>query len=181
MSENENSPRKSEDQSLVIPAFAGSREVHLELQATKLAESRLIEAKTVNPVTYVDLEHAFMEAYRELRKHAATIGFQIAKADKAMEQAKAQFLIDKYPDIMAGKPRSHDSADTRKAYLMREPDYLAALDRMNMLKAMESYVDGRIRVFENVSRYMKKQMDLVLRSGLSNADLYNTNGRRPHG
>lgn len=180
MGENQNSPNTKE-LALAIPAFGKTPELILSLVATKTGEMRLVEAKTVNPITYVDLEHDFQEAWRELRRHHATIGFELAKADKALEIAKAQFLIDKYPDIMAGKPKSHDSADMRKAYLMREPDYIAALDRINMLKAMENFVDGRLKVFENVSRYMKKQMDLVLRSGVSNSDLYNTNGRRPHG
>lgn len=159
---------------LVIPAFGQSPAISLEITSTKEAERRLIEAKTVNPLTYSDLEHCFNESYRELKKHMSTVGYQIALADKALETAKANVLLDKYPDFMKDKPKAQDNADMRKAFMMRDPDYLAALDRVAQLKAIETFVDGRIKVMENVCRYMRKQMDLVLRSGLSNANLYNT-------
>jgi len=64
------------------------------------------------------------------------------------------------------------------AFFMRDSSYTAALDRIAQLKAFECFVDGRIKVMENVCRYMRKQMDLVLRSGLSNANLYVTHGNR---
>lgn len=175
MSDQQSSSQPST--ALVIPSFKGSPALSLELSGTKEAESRLIEAKTVNPITYSDLEHSFNEAYRELKRHHATVGHEIAKTEKAMEQAKANFLIDKYPDLIENS-KLQDNGDTRKAYLMREKDYVDALDRLNMLKAMESFVDGRIKVMENVCRYMRKQMDLVIRSGLSGRDLYSTQGKK---
>jgi hypothetical protein len=42
-----------------------------------------------------------------------------------------------------------------------------------MLKALEAFAEGKIKVMENVSRWMRKQMDLVLRSGI-NPNLYVT-------
>ena len=166
------------DYALSIPAFGKSPALSLDMSKTKEGERRLIEAKNVSPVTYSDLEYCFGESYRELSKHASSIGYQIALADKAMEDAKATFLIDKYPELIKDRPKSQDSADLRKAFLMKDEAYVAALDRMNMLKAFESFVDGRIKVFENVSRYMKKKMDLIIRSGLSSQDLYITHGRK---
>jgi hypothetical protein len=165
---------------LVIPAFGKSPALTLDMNKTREAEQRLIEAKTVNPITYSDLEHCFNESYRELKRHHSTLGYQLAMADKALEQAKAEVLLDRYPAFLEAKEmkKSQDNADLRKAFLMRDPEYLAALDRINMLKAIESFVDGRIKVMENVCRYMRKQMDLVIRSGLSNADLYITHGKK---
>lgn len=147
------------------------------MSSTRLAEKRLIEAKTVNPITYADLEHCFNESYRELKKHVSTLGYQLAMAQKALEIAKANVLLDKYPDFMKDRPKSQDNGDMRQAFLMRDTDYVTALDRINQIRAIESFVDGRIKVMENVCRYMRKQMDLVLRSGLSNADLYVTHGK----
>lgn len=163
---------------LVIPGFGQSPALSLEITSTKEAEKRLIEAKTVNPLTYSDLEHCFNESYRELKRHMSTVGYQIAMADKALETAKSNLLLDKYPEFMKDKPKTQDNADLRKAFFMRDTDYVAALDRIAQLKAIESFVDGRIKVMENVCRYMRKQMDLVLRSGLSNADLYLTHGKK---
>jgi hypothetical protein len=171
-------PSIGDSSALVIPAFGKSPALSLEMTKTREAEQRLIEARTVNPVTYSDLEHCFNESYRELKRHHSTVGYQLAMADKALEQAKATILLDKYPDFMKDKPRTQDNADIRKAFMMRDDDYLAALDRINMLRAIESFVDGRIKVMENVCRYMRKQMDLTIRSGLSHADLYSTIGKK---
>lgn len=167
-------PSNGDSSALVIPAFGKSPALSLTMSATREAENRLIEAKTVNPVTYVDLEHTFNESYRELKKHMSTVGYQIAMAEKALEDAKAKVLLETLPEYMKDKAKSWDSADLRKALMMRDADYVAALDRIAQLKAIQTFVDGRIKVMENVCRYMRKQMDLVIRSGLSSADLYLT-------
>lgn len=160
---------------MIIPAFGSQEPQKLDLSATTSAERRLIEARTVNPLTYSDLEHAFNESYRELKGNLAKIGYMRDEADKALRRAKAGALIDKYPEFMKDRPKSQDNADMREAFLIRDDEYVAALDRVNQLKATEALFDGKIKVMENVCRYMKKQMDLILRSGLSNSNLYNTN------
>lgn len=167
-------------QTLVLPTFGKIPELSLNMEKIIEAEKRLIEAKTVNPLTYVDLEHAFNESYRELKRHLSSIGYHISLIDKAMEQAKADVLLDTYPAFLESNnmKKSQDNADLRKAFLMKDAAYLAALDRMNQLKALESNMDGKIKVMENVCRYMRKQMDLILRSGLSNRDYYVTQGKK---
>lgn len=177
MSDQKISPSPGDNSVLVIPAFGKSPALSLELSKTKEAENRLIEAKTVNPSTYNDLEHCYNEAYRELKRHLSAIGYQLALADKALETAKSDILLDKYPEFLKGKPRSTDNGDLRKAFFMRDTEYLAALDRINQLKVMESFVDGRIRVLENVCRYMRKSIDLIIRSGAT-SNMYITSGRK---
>jgi hypothetical protein len=163
---------------LVIPAFGQSPRLVLDVSSTRTAEKRLIEAKTVNPCTYADLEHSFNESYRELKRHHATLSYQIALAEKALEEAKAEILLDKYPDFMKDKPKAQDNADMRKAFMVRDPVYAQTLDRINMLKAIESFIEGRIKVMERVSAYMKKQMDLLIRSGLAGTNLHVTSGKK---
>lgn len=155
-----------------LPAFGKTPALELPMGFSRVADQRIEEAKMVSPITYSDLEHCYNASYRELRGNLAKVGFLLAEAQKEMEHAKSEFLIDKYPEIMKDKPKSQDSADMRMAHLMREPDYLAALDRVNMLKATEAMMDGKIKVMERTCSYMKKQMDLVLRSGLSGSNLY---------
>ena len=163
---------------LTIPAYGKSSAISLDLSKTKEAEARLIEAKMVNPSTYADLECTYNEAYRELKRNYSTIGYELDMADKSMEMIKSVLLLDEYPEFMQGRPKGNDSADTRKAFLMKSQEYLDALDRIAMLKAMESMLDGKIKVFERTCAYMKKQMDLIIRSGLSGTNLYNTQGRK---
>lgn len=162
-----------EEHSLTVPAFRKSPELVLPLTATREGESRIIEAKTVSPISYSDLEHCYSAAYRELKSAIATLGYQKAQAQKAMDEAKSEFLIDHYyGEIMRDKPKSHDSSDLRSAHLNRFVPYMEALDRYNMVSAMEALVDGKIKVFERTSAYMKKQMDLIIRGGLSDKGLW---------
>ena len=158
---------------LVISAFGKAPELRLEMENIREAERRLIEAKTVNPVTYADLEHTFNESYRDLKRHLSNIGFALTKAHQTMEEAKANALLDKYPDFLEQKGLK-DNTDNRKGFLTRDVDYVAALDRIAQLEALQSNFEGKLKVMENVCRYMRKQMDLILRSGLSGKDLYNT-------
>lgn len=162
---------------MVVPAFGRAPALKLELKNIREAEARLIEAKTVNPITYVDLEHTFNESYRDLKKHLASIGYAITQAQKALEDAKADVILGSYAEYLNGKPKSADNSDMRNAFLTRDPAYTAALERIAQLKALEANFDGKIKVMENVCRYMRKQVDIILRSGLSNADYYITKGR----
>jgi hypothetical protein len=99
----------------------------------------------------------------------------LTKAEKEVKMVRAEIILDRYPAFMEGKPKSHDNADMRESFVMRDLEYQAATDRVNMLKAMEEFSDGKIKVMENVSRWIKKQMDLVIRSGI-NPNLYVTSG-----
>ena len=99
-------------------------------------------------------------------------------ADKGMRQAKSDFLLDKYPDLIKDRPKGENNTDSRDAHLMRDPSYVEALDRVAMLTAMEAFMEGRVKTVENVCRYMRKRMDLILRSGVSGANIYNTQGNK---
>ena len=171
----------SNSQLMVLPAFGKAPELKMEMKNIRYAESRLIEAKTVNPFTYSDLEHTFNEAYRDLKKHIASIGYSLTMAEKAIEDAKADVFFGSYAQFMEGKPKSHDTLDMRNAFLTRDEAYSAALERKAQLKAIEANLDGKIKVMENVCRYMRKQMDLILRSGMSNSDYYITHGVKKNG
>ena len=175
---DQNAPTPVAGTRLELPSFGKVPALSLRMDRINEAITRLIEAKTVNPVTYADLEHCYNEAYRDLKQHLSGIGYQIALTQKAMEIAKADALLDKYPEFMKDRPKNQDNAATRDAFLIRDEAYVAALDRFNQLKALESNMDGKIKVMERVCSYMKKQMDLVLRSGLTGKDLYNSQGRK---
>lgn len=175
MSQQNNAVAPLDDQTLVLAPFGRAPELRLEMGIIRAAEKRLIEAKTVNPITYVDLEHSFNEAYRELKRHLANVGYALSQAEKDLNDAKANVILGSYKEYVTQFPKEAN-ADTRNAFLTRDEAHTAALDRVAQLKAVEANFDGKIKVMENVCRYMRKQMDLVLRSGLTGKDLYNTQG-----
>lgn len=120
---SDNSPaHKGESAALVIPPFKGSPALSLNIAKTREAEARFVEAKSVNPITYADLEHTFNESYRELKRHMATVGHEITKTEIALRQAKSVAMIDKYPEFMNGKSKSQDNSDMRDSFLIKDAD-----------------------------------------------------------
>ena len=150
---------------LTIPQFGNLPLMVLDLTLIKQGEDRLHEAQLVNPASYSELEYVYNEGYRQAKKHLSTIGYQITRAEKAMREAKSVALLDEYPTFLKEKGMK-DSAQIRDAYLETVKNYTDAQDRIDMLKATESLLDSKVKVFENTCRYMKVQIQLVLRSGM---------------
>lgn len=157
---------------LELPAFGKAPALKMDMTSIRIAERRIIEAKTVNPSTYAELEHTYGEAYRDLKRHLSSIGYQLAMAEKSLQEAKADVILGSYAEFMRGKPKYQDNADLRSAFLIKDPAYSAALDRIAQLKAVESNFDGKIKVMENVCRYMRQKIQLIIRSGLTDQNLY---------
>lgn len=150
---------------LTIPGFGPHPTLKLDTSKIKEAESRLSEAQVANPATYANLEYIYNEGYREAKRHLSVIGYQITLAEKSLREAKSIALLDNYQPFL--KETGHkDSAQIRDAFLERDLDYTGAQDRIDMLKAMEKLIEGKVHVFENTCRYMKKNMDLIIRSGV---------------
>ena len=148
-----------------IPAFGSMSELILDVSSIKTAENRLIEAKVVNPGTYNELEYCFNEGYRQAKRNISEIGYQITRAKKALREAKSRAILDEYPEFLR-ENKLKDNATVRDAFLERDEDYVKAQDRVDMLTALESLMEGKVKNFENVCRYIRKQMDLVIRSGV---------------
>jgi len=166
------------EHSIILPAFGKSPMLSLDMSTVREAETRLIEAKTVSPVTYPELSHCYNESYRMLKQHLSNVGYQLTLAEKALEEAKADVILGSYAEFLEGKPKSAGNAELRNAFLIKDPNYNAALDRINQLKAIVSNFEGKIKVLENVNSYMKQKMYLISRSGLGNDNLYVTSGNR---
>jgi hypothetical protein len=154
-----------ENKSLTIPAFKQQKEVVLDLSAVHEAEKRIIEARTVNVASYNELEYCFNEGYRCAKKNMAHIGYEITKAEKAKREAKSLALLDFYPDFLREK-KHKDSACIRDAYLETFKDYTDAQDRIDLLNAMLNLMEGKVKVFENICRYIKTEIQICIRSGV---------------
>lgn len=149
---------------LTIPEFGDRKAVTLDLSKSRNAESRIIEAKTVTLASYPELEYAYNEGYRECKYNLVQIGYELTQAEKALRKSRSEALLDRYPEFLKEKGLK-DNGSIRDAFLEKQEDILKAQDRIDMLKAMEQLLDGKIKVFENTCRYMKKVTDIVMRSG----------------
>jgi hypothetical protein len=152
---------------LELPAFKGLPSLQLDITSVQEAERRAIEAKTVSPATYSDLEMCFSQAFRDLKRHLSTVNYQIAKTEGELEKTKAAALFDRYPEFMKNRPKSADTADTRKGFLALDPEVGEYRDRLDSLKALQFFLEGRVKLIERLSSHMKKSIDLIIRSGSS--------------
>lgn len=149
----------------VIPPFDTRPAVPLSFKSISEGEQRLVEARVVNPSTYKDLEFSFNEGYREAKANLSVVGYEIAQAKKTIRKIKSEHLLDEYPAFIKER-KLNDNTANREAFLERQQDYVDANDRLDMLLALESLLDGKVKVFENVCRYMKQSMRLIERSGM---------------
>ena len=157
-----NNEKKAE---LTIPQFGSLPQMTLDLTKIKEGEDRLYEAQNVTVISYSNLEYVFNEGYREAKKHLSQVGYQITRAEKALREAKYRALLDENPFFLKDR-NMKDSAQIRDAFLETVKDYTEAQDRIDMLNAMLALMDGKIKVFENVCRFMKVEMNLCARSGV---------------
>lgn len=180
----ENNELTATSTTMVIPTFGSFPEQRFELKPIRDAESRLQEASQVNPSNYSDLELTFNQAYRALKSYVGQTQYSLDMAEKQLELTKSTLLLDEYPAWIAEFTeknklnKSFDTAETRKAYLMKNEDYVNNLDRIAQLKAVIANFEGKIKVFERACAAMKKQMDLLIRSGISGSHLYVTGGKK---
>lgn len=148
-----------------LPQFGSLPEMSIDLSKTRHAETRLPEAQSVNAATYANLEYIFNEAYRELRTAYATVCYRHSKAEEEIENVKAEIILGPYQEYVKDKPKNFDNADMRKSFVQREPNYQKAVDVRDQLKAIETLLDTRIKTMERTCAYMKKQLELLIRSG----------------
>ena len=86
-------------------------------------------------------------------------------AKKALRTAKSTYILDEYPEFLKEK-KLKDNATVRDAYMETKKEYVEAQDRVDMLTALESLMEAKMKNFEIVCRYMRKQIDIMNRSGI---------------
>ena len=120
----------------------------------------------VNGATYSDLEMIMLQGESEMRTNHSQITYEITRSKKTLERLKSEYLIDEYVPFLK-ETGLKDSTIVKNAFLQKKEDFIAAQDRIDFLTALESLVEGKIKVLNNVSRVMKKEMDLQIRSAFN--------------
>lgn len=151
---------------LVIRAHGHSPELKLRITAWSTAKNRLHESERLVPGNYTSLEYCFQEAWRECKSNCVSIGDAINKAEKTLEEVKADIILEEIPKLLEDKPKSANNADFRKAVFAKNEDYQKALEHLHKLEALLAHFEGHMKTMENTCRYLKKQMDYFIRSGV---------------
>lgn len=170
---SENSPASNlinkDHAEVVLSSWRGIDEVRISLSLLKEAERRVLETKTVNPSTYTELEFVMNKSYEEIKQNLTKVGYQLVKTTNVYERIRSGVLLDKYPEFLKTRGLKSDNASTRDAFLTLDPDIQEAKERIDSLIALQSFLEGKAKVMENICRYMRNTIQLYIRSG--NADM----------
>jgi hypothetical protein len=170
---NDNTFNKSLE--IKIPAYTGlSEEIKLDMTPIYYAESRLHEQQMVNPSTYGELSYCFNEGYRVCKRHISTLEYQKVKAIRQLEQERSRIVLTVLPDQLKDVSKSQNNADFRNAIIAQDKAFTECQKRIDALTVIISFMEGRIKVFENSVKAINKQLDIVLRSGVFDSNKYIT-------
>lgn len=152
---------------MVVPAFRNCPELKLKMSAWEEAMKRMPEAKALVASNYLDLEFAFQHAWRESKRNAIQVGDALKKAKQNVEEIKSDIILDEIPRLLEEKPKSANNADFRRAVMAKNEDYKKAQEHVQKLEAMLDHFESHMKTMENVSRFLKKQMDYFRNTGIT--------------
>lgn len=150
---------------LVVPGFRLCKELVLSMVGWESAIGRLKEVQHLAPANYSNLELDFMEAWRESKRNAILVGSEIRKAKQNVEEVKADIILEEIPKMLEDLPKSANNADFRRAVMSKNEDYKKSLEHLDKLEAMLEHFESHMKTMENTSRFIKKQMDYIIRQG----------------
>jgi predicted Zn-dependent protease len=156
---------------ITVPEFKNCKELKLNVSSWHLAKARMKEVQHLVPANYSSLEFTFQEAWRESRRNAIMIGDAIKKAMQNVEEIKADIILTELPKLLEELPKSANNTDFRKAVITKNPEYKQANEHLEKLEALLAHIESNMKVMENTSRFMKKQMDYIIRNGTSSPGL----------
>ena len=146
----------------MIPSCGLRPEVHLDMSLIYQGEHRLVEARTVNPAIYGDLEILFTQGDAQARKLYSIVGYELAMAKKMLRAIKSEIILDDWQDYKK-EHKLTENATNRDAFLERNSKFVEIQDHIDMLTALETLLEGKTRIFKEVRTYMRKQIDILLR------------------
>ena len=146
-----------------IPEFDGRPAIILDMNKIYNAESRMVDAKVVNPAIYGELEVLFTQGESQARQLVSVVGYEITRAKKTLRRVKSELILDDWQDYKRQHAVS-ENATNRDAFLELSSNYVNAQDRVDMLEALEALIDGKVKIFQEVRRHMRKQIDIKLKS-----------------
>lgn len=152
---------------IVVPSYGHCPELKLSMTGWETAIKRLPEAKHLAAANYLDLEFAFQEAWRESKRNCIQVGDALKKAKQNIEEIKSDIILEEIPKMLEEKPKSANNADFRRAVMARNEDYLQANEHLEKLEALLEHFESHMKIMENTSRFLKKQMDYFRNLGIS--------------
>lgn len=124
--------------------------IRLDMMKIYEAESRISETKVSNPATAAELVSVFNEACNAATKYITWIKYEILKAKRNYDLAKATVIIDILPAEAAKlKDQGQKSnTDFREALISRDPECRKSKDIIDVLEATKAFLEAKVKTFE---------------------------------
>lgn len=137
-----------------------SQPIPIDLGYWAELEARIREIATVTPTKAPELLSTFTRACLDLDGLVNTLELEYQVSMREAEKIRATVLLDRVPKILQEKGLTTSknpmgSEDLRNAVLAQDPDYDAALERTEQLKAMTRMVKGKYDAFERAFRSVR--------------------------
>jgi len=128
----------------------GASPLQLKMAPLYEAELRISETRVSNPATAAELMAVFNEACHTSTKYISWIKYEILRAKRNYELAKATVLIDKLPDEVAKLKEVgiKDNADFRAALVNRDKECRTYKDFLDVLEATKTFIEAKLKTFE---------------------------------
>jgi hypothetical protein len=152
--------------SIVVPSYRHCKELVLSNVSWQNAMARIRETQNLVASNYSSLEFTFQEAWRESKRNAIAVGDAVKKAMQNIEEIKADIILDEIPKLSESMPKASNNSDFRKAVFARNEDLKKATEHLDKLEALLQHYESHMKIMENTSRFLKKQMDYYIRSGV---------------
>lgn len=140
--------------------------MQLSMIRIDLAESRLSEVKTLNIGVAADLKSVFNDAMSDLTKYIATMRYEYMQAKQNMELAKAEALLDKYPDYVKTSLKESgmkDNSDIRDAFIAKDPQYREWQSILNHLEALTALLEAKNKTIERAYWDCRSNIDDMIK------------------
>jgi hypothetical protein len=137
--------------SLSVPrGKLGLPPIVLDLSRIDHGESRLKEVSYVTPLTSRELSSFFNEVTNEATKYLAWIEYEILRAKKECDIARARVILEKVPaeaeKLMATGMKAN--SEWRDALIATDPEYQQCYDIVSALTAIKYLLEGKAKTFE---------------------------------
>ncbi len=151
------------DLNMIVPISSNGDEVPTKLALKRLyaVTSRIQEVATVNAHKAPELLATFNRAYCDLGEYLSMLELCWHHADRKARDIRSRIILDDVPRILAEKGLASarnpgGSADQREAILDGSAEYQKALERVQVIKCMSTFLKDKRDSLEMAFTSVKK-------------------------
>ena len=141
----------------VVPRGDGEGEpIVLDVKAVVMAEHRLQDVAIVTREKAPELLATYNEHWLTLNNAVTMLTFEKNKAEAAVKDAYSESILDVTDEALKKRGHAKGSQDLREALAQLDPRHKKARERLNEIRAVLAYLDGKRTAFLNAYNSVKK-------------------------